>query len=320
MKTEANNAHISKSLSAGEKAKRMLHKVNIPMFIGRAAMYILLIDLAFVFLYPFLYMIITSFKSPDDLVDITVTWIPREIYTTNFRIAFHSLNYIRGFINSTVVTLGCVVGHILACSMIAYGFARYKFPGRDVLFAIVILTLIVPTQVLVFPLFIQYSQIGLINTFVPLIGPTFLGYGLRGGLFIFIFRQFYLGLPYELEDAAKVDGCNAFKTYWSIVRPVAGSATLVTGILAMVWHWNDYLEPNLYINRSESMMLPANLPIMYNALNSATPEEFMLDGEPIYNEATVMAGTFMVILPILIVYMFLQRRFMEGIERTGIVG
>lgn len=300
--------------------KQWLAHCNVPTKLGRIAMYLLLIDLAFVFLYPFIHMIITSIKSPDDLIDITVKWIPKSIYWKNFQIAFSTLNYQSGLINSVFVTAFSVLGHVLSCSLIAYGFARYKFPGRDILFAIVILSLIVPTQVLVFPLFIQYSKLGLINTFVPLIAPTFLGYGLRGGLFIFIFRQFFLGLPSELEDAARVDGCNAFRTYWSIVRPIAGSSTLVSGILAMVWHWNDYLEPNLYLSKSDKMLLPANLPTMQRAITTVTPEEFMIDGEPIYNEATVMAGTFMVILPILIVYFFLQRKFMEGIERTGIVG
>ncbi|NLM49965.1 MAG: carbohydrate ABC transporter permease [Clostridiaceae bacterium] len=321
MKIETANSENRTKPNVLETVKRFLLGNHLRGFVIRICMYILLIDLAFVFLYPFIYMVTTAFKSPEDLVDITVNYIPKGFYIKNFIAAYRSLNYNTGFINSTIVTTFSVIGHLISCSFIAYGFARYKFPGRDVLFAMVILTLIVPVQVLIFPLYIQYAKLGLINTYYPLIVPTYLGFGLRGGLFIFIFRQFYLGLPFELEDAAKVDGCNAFRTYWTIVRPIAGASTLVSGVLAMVWHWNDYFEPNIYINQSARYLLPANLPNMYAMMRRAPTDEMKTDeGELLTNGAVAMAGTFLVILPILIVYLFLQRKFMQGIERTGLVG
>lgn len=289
-------------------------------WIYKIALYILLLDLAFVFAYPFLYMIVTALKSPTDLVDITIQWVPKQLFWKNFYNAAVALKYTVGLKNSLFVTILSVIGHLLACSFIAYGFARYKFPGRDILFVVVILTLIVPVQVLIFPMYIQYSKWKLINTYIPIIVPTFFGFGLRGGLFIFIFRQFFLGLPFELEDAAKVDGCNCFRTYWSIVRPISSSAILVTTILAMVWHWNDYFEPNIYITNAKYWLLPANLPMMFQYLSGGMNEELMMDGEILFNEAVVMGGVFLVILPLLIVYFVMQRKFMEGIERTGLVG
>jgi len=285
----------------------------------RLASYLLLFDLAFIFLYPFLYMIITSLKSPIDVMDITVEWIPRSFYFSNYEKAAEMLSYFPILFKTSIVTILATLGHIFSCSMVAYGFARYKFPLKNVLFNLVLLTIIVPIQVLIFSLLIMYSKVGWLNTYLPLIVPTFFGFGLRGGLFIFIFRQFFAGLPYELEEAARIDGCNAFRTYWTIVLPVAGSALLVCIILSLVWHWNDYFEPTMYILRTDVQLLPSKLPNLYILLEQMVEQDVEIS-EYISVEGTVMAGTFLVILPILIVYLFLQKKFMEGIERSGLVG
>jgi multiple sugar transport system permease protein len=287
------------------------------------AIYILLFDLAFVFLYPFFHMIVNSLKSPQDLIDITVKIIPTSFYWKNYKIAFSALNYAQAAKNSLLITLFTTSGHILACSFIAYGFARFKFPGRELFFMIVLFSMIVPIQVLIFPYYMQFSDWGWLNTYLPLIVPTFFGFGLRGGLYIFIFRQFFMGLPYELEEAAKIDGCSAFRTYWNIVLPVSKSSTLVAGVLSMVWHWNDCFEPGIYLTKQKLWPVPINIPTMYEtlkALSSGQADEFMTEGEVLFNEGVVFAGTFLVILPIIIIYLILQRQFMEGIERTGIVG
>jgi len=211
------------------------------------------------------------------------------------------------------------IGHIFSCSMVAYGFARYKFPFRDTLFSMVLLTIIIPTQTLIISLIIIYSKVGWLNTYMSLIVPTFFGFGLRGGLFIFIFRQFFIGLPRELEEAARIDGCNAFKTYLTIVLPVAGSALLVCTILSIVWHWNDYFEPAMYITRPALQLLPSKLPVLYSFMEKSLEQDSMVS-EVISLKGTVMAATFLVIMPILFVYFFLQKKFMESIERSGLIG
>ena len=282
--------------------------------------YVLLVNFAFVFLMPFLYMISTSLKSSMDLVDPYVNWIPvRGIAWENFIIAVRALEYWRSLGNSLLVTLFCTIGHLLSCSFIAYGFARIKFPGKNFLFMLVMLTLIVPAQVIIIPLYIINSRLGL-NTlaggYMSLIIPSFLGMGLRGGLFIFIYRQLFMGLPYELEEAARIDGCNTFRTYWEIIMPIAKSATLVSGILSIVWRWNDYYEPSFYITSLNRTLLPMMLPKMKTVIEVAGEKEMV----ELFNIAVRMAGTFLAILPILIMYFFMQKRFMEGIERTGLVG
>lgn len=313
-------------LSKRRVINRAISKWRWLRLVYRAALYMLLANLAFVFLYPFIHMIITSLKSPEDLFDITVNIIPTSFYIDNYVAAFMALNYSDAVVNSLIITLFATFGHIVSCSFIAYGFSRFKFPGREFFFIIVIFSIIVPIQVIIFPYYIQYSNWGWLNTFLPFIVPSFFGFGLRGGLYIFIFRQFFMGLPYELEEAATIDGCGALRTYWNIVLPIAKPATLVTAVLSMVWRWNDYFEPGIYLTEMELWPLPITIPFMYQALEALSSEQteiiadLLVDGEVFFNEAIVFAGTFMVVLPLLIAYLFLQRHFMESIERTGIVG
>lgn len=286
----------------------------------RAGMYIFLLDIAFVFLFPFFYMISTSLKSYNDLVDITVNWIPTTLHWKNYEIAADLLSYWSHFISSVLITSVSTIGHLLSCSMAGYGFARYKFLGKNLFFSIVILSIIVPIQTIIIPLYIQYVNVNWTDTFLPLIVPTFFGYGLRGGIFIFLFRQFFLGLPTELEDAAKIDGCGFIRTYWSIILPITRSAILVACILSMVWHWHDYYEPVLYIHSPKFWPLPIMLPTMYQSLTAETILMIESIDEILVTEGVVMAATFIVILPVLLVYLFLQKQFIQGIERTGITG
>lgn len=291
-------------------------------YILRGLFYLLLFDLAFVFLYPFIIMIVDSLKTESDLVNITVKWLPSRLEFENYVIAFKRLNFLKYFNNSVVVVLLSTIGHLISCACIGYGFARYQFKGKGILFAFVILAMIVPTQVIIFPLYMQYSNWGWINSFLPLIVPTFFGFGLNGGFFVFLFRQFFSGLPYEMEEAARIDGCGPITTFFRIMLPMARSSLLVGLVLSIVWHWNDYFEPNVYISSHEKFMLPSRLPVLYGLLNSEKYDAIIVNNmdSVIFNEAMLMAATFLVIIPILIIYAFLQKKFMEGVERSGLTG
>ena len=282
--------------------------------------YIILIDLCFVFLYPFIYMLATSVKSYNDIVDLTVKWIPKEFSPSNWITAFKALNFKKTFFNSVFVSLISTGGHILSCSFIAYGFARYRFPFRGILFVCVLLTFIIPVQSIIIPQYRLYSQMKMMNGYLPLILPTFLGFGLRGGLFIFLFRQFYLRLPSALEEAAEIDGANPYKTYFRIILPSSGAMILVCFILSMVWHWNDYYEPSIYLSDSNKWLLPQTLPSMYSmlkAMENMTADDLLL--KMTFHEGVAMAGTAITVIPLLILYLFFQNRFLESIERTGLV-
>ncbi len=299
-------------------------KKHVKRFIVLLGIYLVLFDLAFVFLYPFITMIIDACKSEADLVNRTVKWIPSGIEWSNFKVAFEGLNYGKYIWNSLFVTVVATIGHTLICAFIGYGFARYKFPGKGIMFAGVILSMLVPTQVLIFPQYMTWSSLKVLNTFVPLLVPCFFGFGLRGGFYIFLFRQFFLGLPWEMEEAARIDGCGFFRTFVQIMLPMARSSLLVCAVLAVVWHWNDYFEPSLYLNMSPNLsMLPTKLPDMYAALGQLSSEAENLPdigADVIVNQAICMASTFLVILPLLVIYMFVQKQFMEGVERSGLTG
>lgn len=292
--------------------------------IFRFLTYLLLFDLAFVFMYPFIYMIITSLKTAADLSDISIRWIPKSLHFENYKFAFESLKYQRTFLNSVFVTSLATFGHALGCSFAAYGFARFKFPFKNLLFLVVILTIIVPVQTIITPIYILFSKIGFVGAayYPAIILPTFLGFGLKGSLFLFIFYSYFQTLPVALEEAALIDGCNSFKTFFRIIVPSSSIAFLICTVLSVVWHWNDFFEPSLYINKEKLFLLPQMLPSLFSMVKmveTATTMD-MMKLKNLYNQAVLMAGATLAVSPILFLYIFVQKRFMESIERSGITG
>ena len=307
--------------------RRYASLTGVKKLVFKVLMYLLIIGLAFVFLYPFLYMISNSLMSNADLNSASVKWLPTEFKFENFVVAVDIMNPYRYAMNSLLVTAAASIGHVFACSFIAYGFARFNFPGKKILFACVILAFIVPVQTLIIPMFLTYSRLQWLNTYLPLILPTFFGFGLKGALFIFIFRQFFLTLPRDLESAAKIDGCGFFRTFWKIVFPLTQSTLMVVLVLSVVWHWNDFYEAGYYITRPAMDFLPSRLNSILAAAsaNSEQQQELLknlglADGEDILNNAVVMAGALFISAPVLLFFGFAQRKFMQGIERSGITG
>ncbi len=295
-------------------------------------MYLLVLGLAFVFIYPFLYMIVTSLMSNSDLNSSSVNWIPSELKFENYTLANDLINVKKYIYNSLEVTIIATIGHIISCSFIGYGFARYNFPFKKILFALVILAFVVPTQTIIIPSYLTYSNIvikgsTLIDTYVPLILPTFFGFGLRGALYVFLFRQFYLTVPKSLEEAARIDGCGFMKTYWKIVFPLAKATLVVAVVLSIVWHWNETYEAGIYVKNPGKAFLPPRINAIITTANSDPDKQQELmrqlgldDGEDILNDAVVMAGATILSAPVLVFFAFAQSQFMQGIERSGITG
>ncbi len=298
------------------KIKKMSAKWIISLFI-----YSLLIGLAFVFLYPFLYMIFTSFKSQADLNDISVKWILNEIRWENYKTAFNALQYQERLFNTLFVVLLSVAGHILSCSFVGYGFARYNFKFKGFWFALLLLAIIIPTETIIVPLYILFSRIGFVGSYLPIIVPSFFGFGLRGAFYVFIFRQFFLSLPKALEEAAAIDGAGAVKTFFLIALPNARSSALITLVLGVVWHWNDTSEPLIYIEDQARFLLPQMLPNLYSMIGEKNiSEQILSNTAEIFNDAVVMAATTLVIVPLIIFYLAIQSKFMISVERSGITG
>ena len=301
--------------------------IELGSLVFKLMVYLLLTGLAFVFLYPFMSMLIDSIKSYSDITNNTVKWIPRDPILTNYTLAFEALKVFKTGINSVLVTGLGTIGHVISCSLVAYGFARFKFPLKNLFFGIVVLSILVPTQTIIISSYITWSNVHLDNSFFPLILPTFFGFGLRGGIFIFLFRQFFLRIPKSLEEAAMIDGCGRFKTFIKVVFPSTGATLIVCILLSIVWHFNDAYEPSIYLQSSDSFMLPQMLSMLQSMLsqmqNDMLNEATNLmsnETQVMYHRGVVMAATTICLAPLFIVYVALQRKFIAGVERSGLTG
>ncbi|MBS4219223.1 carbohydrate ABC transporter permease [Bacillus sp. FJAT-49711] len=295
--------------------------------IGNTFYYVLLFSLSFVFVYPLLYMISQSFMRPSDVADATVQWLPKVLTMQNYVEAFKSINYWNGLLNSMWISFGSAILQIISCSFIGYGFARYKFPLKGLWLALLVFTFLVPPQTIVVPLYIFFSDLGWINTLYPFIFPAIFGFGLKGALFVLIFIQFYLGLPKVLEEAAKIDGAGPFRTYFTIMFPLAKPAMVVVFLFSVVWNWNDVFQPNMYLLVPEYFNLAQNLATFNGNANAqgVIQMQQMVSASDAFGLTPtllnqIMAAVMLTILPIVILYLFVQRAFVEGIERSGISG
>jgi multiple sugar transport system permease protein len=303
------------------------HKISVWMV--NILKIILFVGLSYVLLRPVLFMLSTALKSREDLIDPTVVWIPKHPTLENFILAFKSLNYFNAFKNSLITSIIPALFNVIACSMIGYGLARFKFKERELIFALILFTLIVPPQVLLIPLYVFYQRfdilgiirlikgepLNLLNSYYPIILPTILGGGLRSGLFIYIFRQFFRGMSKELEEAAYVDGASPFQTYLRIFIPNSIPAIVTVFLFSVVWHWNDVFEPSVFIGDFDKYTISLNLVNIRSIITGGT-QIF----DPLLILPPQYAGAILVILPMLIFYIFTQRFFVESVERTGIIG
>lgn len=282
-----------------------------------------LLGLCYLFLFPIFYLLLAAFSDPESLNNPNVVWIPLDWTMENFKYAIEELNFWPSAGLSLIHAVGGTLASLFSCSLVGYGLARYKFAEKGLVFMCVVLTIIVPPQTLLITQYLQYKDflglgINLLNTPWVLILPAIFGAGLRNGLFIFIFRQFFLGLPKDLEEAAWVDGCNPLRTFVSIIIPSSGPGIVTVTLFSFVWHWNDYYYSAMLYTGKLKALVP-----MMEAINTNLGGEMAAGGTT--NDVLSLrgiissAGILTIIVP-LVLYLFLQRHFVESIERTGIVG
>ena len=286
-------------------------------FISKLVLFVLLVDVGLIYLYPFFHMISTMLMSTTDLIDPTIIWIPRSIHWDNLAKAFEGLQYWQGFGQSMLVSLVGAGAQAFSCALAGYGFARYDFPGKNVLFFLVLLTFVIPPQTIVIPLFLIYRKFGWLDTQLPLIVPEMLGLGLKGALFIVIYRQFFMGLPASLEEAARLDGASPFGVFTKVMLPLAKPAILSVSLFSFVWHWNDFYLPTMFVTDQAKWTLVRRLSGLQQSLDSLYDVDAY--GLSRMTEPVNMAGAFLVIMPVLLLYLVAQRWFTESIERTGLV-
>lgn len=267
---------------------------------SRIVVYGLLVVLSIVFLLPFVWLISTSLKHEVQAISYPPTIIPKPFDWINYKEVFEIVDFLRFYLNTIIVTVSTVVGTLISSSLVAYGFARIKGKGRNFWFIILLSTMMLPQQVTMIPVYVIFSKLGWVNTFLPLIVPAFLG----NAFFIFLLRQFFLTIPVELEEAAIIDGCSRFGIFTRIMLPLSRPALLTVVILSFMWTWNDFLNPLIYLNDTDKYTLALGIQMFNGQLN-------MLWGP-------MMAASTMVILPLIIVFFVAQRYFIEGIALSGI--
>lgn len=267
-----------------------------------ALIYLLLIVGGLAFALPFLWMISSSLKAQVEVFLFPPRPLPKEFLWQNYRDALTAAPFGRYFLNSAVISALVVLGAVLSSSIIGYGFARIRGWGRDGLFAIVLATLMLPSQVTMIPTFLIFRELNWINTFLPLTVPFFFGQPFN----IFLYRQFFMGVASEITDAAKIDGCNHFDIYWRIVMPMSKAATATVAILAFFWSWNEFLLPLIYLNSQKLYTVPLGLAMFREFYSVQTPWHWL------------MAASVVAVLPLIVIFFFSQRYLMEGIVIGGI--
>ncbi len=270
---------------------------------GKVFLYAFLCVTGFVFLYPLLKMISMSFMTADDLVNPLVSWV---------------LGYWQTLWTTVYVSVLPAILQTLVCALTGYGIARYKFKGKNLLFGLILATFIIPTQITMIPQFLMYKNLGILYSLKAYLLPAVFGQGMRSAIFVLIFVLFFQQMPVSLTEAAEIDGANQIVIFYKIAVPVAKPGFLISFLLSMVWYWNETYLGALYFG-ANIKTLPMKLENFVEAFNKLVSAS-AADTGATANEAIQMAGTFLIILPLLIVYFCLQRQFIEGIEKTGITG
>jgi len=276
---------------------------------------ILMFGLCFVLLYPLIYMCSMTFRAMQDIYDPSIVWIPKNFTMKNIQEVWGIMDYVDSLWTSVKTNVLSSLLQILTCAMTGYAFARFKFKFKGVLFAILLFAIIVPPQLTSIPMYLQFKEYGILGTGFTFYIPAVFGVGLNAALFMFLFRQFFSGLPTELEDAAAIDGCGFIATFFRIMLPNAGSAFLTTIILSVVWYWNDYILGAMFFTHHKTIM---------TALVEVKAGIFSLDvttsSDPFRHITRMQAGSLLAIAPVTIFYIFVQKYFVAGLERSGIVG
>ncbi len=289
-----------------ERSTEQWRQKVLPL-LGRVVLYAVLIVLSLLFLLPFMWMLSTSLKTDPQVYRVPPIWIPNPVRWLNYPEALTALPFHSYFLNTMKIAVPATIGTLLSCSLTAYGFSRIRWPERDALFYVCVATMMIPFQVQMIPLFITFKTLGWINTYLPLIVPAFFA----SPFSVFMLRQFFLTIPQELSDAARIDGCSEFGIFARIILPLAKPALAVVALFTFMWAWSDYLGPLIYVNQVSKFTVALGLQQLRATFHSANQRLVW---------PYLMAASTAAIVPILVLFFFAQRTFIEGISLTGIKG
>lgn len=298
---------------------------------------VLLVGVSYVILYPYITKIFGSFMTASDFKDVTVILLSKNPTLDQYKFIITENGYFGALLNTFLVSLSTALIQTIVCSLVAYGLAKFKFKGNNIVFGLVVFTMMVPREMLKFPLRMYFTlfgssnpigmllnglgiiEDGFTNSLVPLYILTILGLGFKNGLYIFLLRQFFRGVPDELEESAYVDGSNTFRTFFTIIIPLAIPMMITVFIFAFAWEWTDnfytsiFFEPD-YWAKEEAMQFMSSI--------TGVPESLKGDVKNLeaYKSAITGTATILIALPLILAYLFVQKYIVQGIERSGIVG
>lgn len=254
------------------------------------------------FLFPFLWMILTSLKSLPEISQVPPTFLPQQLDLSSYPRALTTIPFLLYLRNTLIICLAVIVGNLLSCTLPAYGFSRLRWPGRDLVFYVVLATMMLPYQVTMIPLFVIFTQVHWLNSYWPLVAPAYLG----NAFFIFLLRQFFLTIPPDLSDAARVDGARELQIFWWIVLPLAVPALATVALFSFMNSYTDFLTPLIYLNNDRLWTLSLGMQ-GYVSRNGA-------------DWSGLMAGAVLFTLPMIVLFFLSQRAFIQGITMSGLKG
>lgn len=309
MTTQTTTQPSALAFDAKTKAAPRRKPQNLADGLLLVARYVVLVVLAISFCLPFLWMVTSALKDDSQVYSVPPVLIPNPAHWNNFPDAWAYQDFNLYTYNTVVkYAIPAVIGTVLSSAIVAYSFSRIRWWGRDTLFAVVLATMMIPGWVRLVPLFVIYKQLGWLNTFLPLVVPAFFG----DAFFIFMLRQFFLSLPGELSDAARIDGANEWQTLWRIILPLSKPALVVVALFTFMNAWNDYLGPLIYVNVESEWVLAIGVAKIRAGINEV--------GNAQLAYPYLMAVSTLITLPIFLAFFFAQRTFIEGISLTGLKG
>ncbi len=296
------------------------------------ARWALIIGVGYIILFPLFNMVSTSLKSADQILDPGVVWIPRSISLDNFKDAWMALDYLKTLLNTFKTNIISALIEVVMCAFAAYGFSRFKFKGKNLMIAFLYITMVIPPQLTVISSYVQFKNfdvLGIINTINQIFGteieislintpwtfilPSLFGVGLKSGIIIYIYMQFFKALPKELEEAAYVDGATPLRTFLTIIMPSSSVIVITVLVFSVVWHWNEYFLSVIYFSSNFTLA-----PILSDLENLLIINGFRSEGAVL--GGVIMASCLLFILPVLIFYLIIQKRFIQSVTTSGIVG
>ncbi len=267
----------------------------------RNVLFLAIVLQALVLMIPLFYMLSTSFKLPSEVFDLPIRWIPEQLHFENYIQPLQEKPFLRWMFNSAFVATIVTILNVLTSALAGYSFAKFDYPGRDVLFGFILATFMIPLEAMIVPLFVLVKDLGWLNSYIGLIIPA------GGSAFgIFMMRQHMLAMPDELIEAARIDGASEVRIFWDIVLPISQSALVSLAIFAFMWNWNSFLYPLLVASQDAYRTLPLGLASFESAYSTNYPQ--------------LMAVSFLSMLPVLILFFVLQNRFIESMALSGIKG